>query len=102
LTPNGAAIRPITTQASCSAKSGSGSGLVLLDQAGDGVGHLRTVAYPVADAFLIQTHGFGAFGGDRVVETDALNEGDRRGGSASQRPPRCRKDGFLRRRAKDE
>src|SRR5512143_2090886 len=56
-----------------STQSGS-SRLVLLDQAGDGVGHLRAVAHPVADAILIQAHRLGAFGGDRIVEADALDE----------------------------
>src|SRR5574340_1736070 len=53
---------------------GSGSGLVLLEQAGDGVGHLRAVAHPVADAILIETNRLGAFSSDRVIEADALNE----------------------------
>jgi hypothetical protein len=65
-------MRPMITMGPVS--SGCGSGAGTLDQPGNGVGQLRTLALPVAYTFQLKTQRLLAFSDRRIVEANTLDE----------------------------
>ena len=65
-------MRPMITMGIDS--SGGSGGTGALDQLGNGVAQLRTLALPMSNAFQLQTQCFLTFRYQRIVEADALDE----------------------------